>query len=203
MKVYNDFDQGDLDWLRVRMGKVTASEADNIITPEFKIRTGDTPESLISHKIAEMIQGRPLPQGGSWATEQGHILQEEAIPWYALEYDCKTTRPAFMEHDNGFCGCSPDAIVNGEYGLEVKSPQAGTHVKYLRKGVVPKEYIGQVHFSLYVTGFDRWDFLSYRREFPNLVITIRRDEKICKVIGEAIEAFHEKLTTELERIKNL
>jgi len=42
---------------------------------------------------------------------------------------------------------------------------------------------------MYVTGAERWGFLSYCPRFPALVLTVRRDEKAMAAIAEALERF--------------
>ena len=55
MKVY-PCDQGGSDWLQARLGKVTASEAGEIMTPLFAIKDGETPKTYLAKKLAEDIQ---------------------------------------------------------------------------------------------------------------------------------------------------
>jgi hypothetical protein len=40
-----------------------------------------------------------------------------------------------------------------------------------------------------VTGFKEWIFCSYRRGFPQLLLTVERDEKIQAVLKEALDGF--------------
>jgi hypothetical protein len=46
---------------------------------------------------------------------------------------------------------------------------------------------------MFVTGRKWWDFVSYRRGFPNLVIRVNRDDEIMAVFAKATEAFKAKL----------
>lgn len=183
-------EQGTLAWLALRIGKVTASEMGNLMTPEFELRKGEMPKSYLAEKLAEAWRGKPLPAFGSWATDQGLLLEEEAKPWFALEYNCKIRSVGFIEHDDGLSGCSPDGLIDQDCGLEIKSPSPEMHVKYLLNGVVPKDYVAQVHGSMFVTGYPHWIFCSYRRGFPAFVIEVKRDEEIMAKIGEAVAKFH-------------
>lgn len=182
--------QGELAWLKLRIGKVTASELGNLVTPEFKERTGEMRHTYICEKLAESWRGMPLPGFNVFDTEQGEILETEAIPWFALTFSQRVRQVGFIESDDGLCGCSPDGLLGEDNGLEVKCPSAQVHVKYLLGGCVPKDYLAQVHGSMFVTGFPRWTFLSYRRGFPSLVVEVTRDEEIMAKIGEAIAKFH-------------
>lgn len=202
MKIHTDIEQGTAQWLALRAGKVTASEIDALLTPLFKIKEGEGPETYLDCKIGEAwTPGEVDPGFTSFATEQGQILEDEARKWYAFEFNERLHDVGFCEHDDGRCGCSPDALI-GEYGgLEIKCPARHTHVRYLRKQTLPKEYAAQVHMSLYVTGRKWWKFVSYRRRFPALVLTIERDEAICAKIHEALTGFYERFDAEMSKLR--
>lgn len=198
MKVHR-IQQGHIDWFKLRMGKVTASEMGNLLTPEFKPRTGEMPRTYLFSKLAEHWRGKPLIHTGSWATEQGSVREEFAVPFLALEKDWKIEEGGFIETDDGLAGCSPDGLVGNidlfprnAFGVEVKCPEPTNHVRWLIDGGLPKDYIVQVHASLFVTGFQTWVFMSYHNDFPPLILEIKRDETIIAAIAEALGEFHAK-----------
>lgn len=193
--------QGEQEWLTARLGKVTASEADKILTPEFAIRTGETPKTYLAQKLAERILNRPLEGFSTFETEQGEILEMEARRWFKFEHNHKVREVGFIDHDDGRCGCSPDALLDDDGGLEIKAPQPTNHVKYLLDGKLPKDYVVQVHFSLYVTGRKYWKFVSYRRRFTPFVLTIERDERIMKQIAMALQKFYADFDAALDRLE--
>ncbi len=210
MKIHQ-CEQQSIEWARLHFGIPTASGLDNLLTPEFEFRKGELPKTYVHKKVAEKLQGRPLIDlsASSFMLEQGMIIEEEARPWYALEYDKKVERVGFITTDDGRFGCSPDGILandngsNYECGLEIKSPAAHTHVKYLINGVLPKEYVAQVYGSMFVTGFKKWIFVSYRRGFPALVLEIQRNDKAMFAISSAIDLFHRDFDRAMERIGNI
>ncbi len=205
MKIH-DCKQGELAWAQLHFGIPTASGLDNLLTPEFELRKGELPKTYVYKKVAESLQGRPLIDlsASSFMLEQGMIVEEEARPWYALEYDKKIKEVGFITTDDEKFGCSPDGLIlNDECGLEIKSPAAHTHVKYLVNGALPKEYACQVMGSIFVTGFKKWIFVSYRRGFPALVLEIYRDEKAMSMIRAAINQFHADFDRAMERIGNI
>ncbi len=204
MKIHAEVAQGHIDWFKLRMGIPTASELGNLLTPEFELRKGEMPKSYTYSKVAEAWAGKPLISTGNWNTEQGEILEGEAKPWFELEYDKKVKTVGFITTDDGRCGCSPDGmILNEECGIEIKCPSAPIHVKYLVNGALPKEYAAQVMGSMFVTGFKKWFFVSYRRGFPALVLEIYRDEKAMSAIASAIDSFHLDFDRAMERISNI
>jgi len=193
--------QGELEWFRLRIGKVTASELDNLISPLWKEREGEMPKTYLYKKLAEKWTGHALPGFTSHATEQGNIKEEKAIPWFRFEYEHLSVKQVgFVESDDGLSGCSPDALIGDDGGLEVKCPFAETHVKYLVNGGLPKEYAAQVHGSLFVTGRPWWIFMSYCPRFPAHVVKIERDEEICSKIHDVVTKFHASLNAAFETL---
>lgn len=203
MKIHRDVEQNSLAWMKLRMGKVTASELGNLLTPKFELRTGEMPHTYLCKKVAEAYRGTPLMGFQSYQMEQGQELEDEARGWIAFESGLKVDQVAFIESEDGRSGASPDGLIGEDGGLELKCPEPHTHTKYLLNGSLPAEYACQVHMSMYVTGRSWWKFLSYRRFFPPFIITVDRDEKIIATIGEAISKFSAKYDTALAKLKAL
>lgn len=201
MIVHRDIDQSSLAWLKLRMGKVTASELGNLVTPKFELRTGEMPHTYLCKKVAEAYRGMPLMGFKSYQMEQGQELEDEARNWIAFDSGMKVDQVAFIESADGRCGASPDGLIGEDGGLELKCPEPQTHVKYLLNGELPPEYAAQVHMSMFVTGRPWWNFLSYRRFFPPFLITVKRDEAKIKVIAEAVAKFAVKFDNALAKLK--
>ncbi len=182
-------EQGSVDWMLARSGIPTASEFDAILTPEFKPRTGEMPKTYIAKKIAEWWQGGPLASFNTFNMEAGQILEEEARPWYELQFGEEIQRVGLCLTDDERVGCSPDGLIGEDMGIEIKCPEPHTHVRYILAGELPKDYAAQVHGGMFVTGRPLWRFLSYRRHFPSLVLLVERDEAIQAKIRDALETF--------------
>ena len=197
--IVHDVQQRSLDWQLLRAGLPTASDFDQLLTPLFKKRDGDMPQSYLALKLAEWWQGGPEPSATGFDMEQGEILEREAIPRYELEQEgLSVRRVGFITNDEKTCGCSPDGLIvssghQSTMGIEIKCPAARTHMRYLLAGGLPKEYLAQIHGSMFVTGLPRWQFYSYRRNFPSLLITVERDPEIQEQIAFAIADFTARL----------
>jgi hypothetical protein len=182
--------QGTPEWLKARAGIPTASEFDNLVTPEWKLRTGQTPETYLYRKLAERCMGVPLQTGGgSWEMGQGSILEGEALPFVMFTRDIQIDRVGFVTTDDGRIGCSPDGLIGTDGGIEAKCPQPDTHLRYLVNGELPPQYRAQVYGSMLVTDRKWWYFLSYSRQFPPLLLRIERDEKIMAALQAALNGF--------------
>ena len=191
--------QGSGEWLALRLGIPTASEMDELVSPEGKIRAGQGPESYLYKKVCERVLGF-APEVGSWSMEQGSILETEARPWYAFTKDVEVSTPGFITTDDGRAGCSPDGLVGDKGGLEIKCMQPANALRVLMENTVPKEYVMQIQMSLWVTGREFWDFLSYSRQFPAVVIRCYPDPKLQTAIRDALAAFNLKFDAMLAKI---
>jgi hypothetical protein len=185
-----DVKQGTASWLKARAGIITASEAGNLVSPTLKVRDGDMPATYAALKIAERWMGFPIVTFGGGAMDQGKVLEDQAVPFYEATFNVDLDRVGFIVTDDGNAGCSPDAVIRGQQtGLEIKCPQPPKHVAYLLGGALPVEYRLQVQFSMWVTGWKEWQFMSYHPDFPPLIVTVGRDEAAMDAISEAVAAF--------------
>lgn len=189
-----------LEWLQARAGVITASEMHNILTTEFEARTGQMPKSYLARKLAEKWMGGPIAGFQSIDMDFGQILEQEALPWFEWEFQKKVQRVGLITNDEGTIGCSPDGLLGDEGGIECKCPRVDTHVAYLLAAKVPTEYVVQVHSALYVTGRKWWNFVSYHRRMPNLVLRVDRNEEIMDKINVALGEFLERFDAGWKRL---
>ncbi len=202
MKIHQ-FAQRSIEWMNARAGIPTASEFDNLVTPLFKVRTGDMVTTYLSKKLAERWLGGPLAGFNTFDVEQGNILEEKAIPFYELTYEQKIEQVGLITTDDGMAACSPDGMFADGTGIEIKCPAAETHVRYLIEDALPKDYAAQVHGSMFVTGAQSWKFMSYRRGFPPCLIEVAREEAFQEQLYLAIEAFNISLKRHFDRLCDL
>jgi hypothetical protein len=187
-----DCKQGSTEWSQARLGVVTASEGDALISPLWTIRKGEGVETYVCRKLCEKFLGWAPDTGGTWEMDQGNLIETIALPWFAFTHDVEPRRVGFCLSDDGRTGCSPDALIGDDCGLELKAPQPPTHLKYLLRDEVPPEYRAQVHFSMFVTGRPKWIFCSFSRQLPALVVHVQRDEGVQAAIHEAVAGFYAK-----------
>jgi hypothetical protein len=198
MKIHTGIEQGSVDWMLLRSGKVTASEASNLVTPTGKISEGKGVRTYLIEKLCEAWIGGPLPSvAGVFDMEQGNILEEYARPAFTLETGLPVREVAFITGDDERIGCSPDGVVDPDTGLELKCPAMPNHIRYLLDGKLPEQYVVQVQFSLFVTGWPAWWFCSFRRNFPPFVIKVEPDEKYQSAFKVALFEFWEQFEKEM------
>lgn len=195
--------QNSLEWIAARAGVVTASEMDNILTPEFAERKGEMRRSYMCRKLAEKWLRSALLGFSTLDMDFGKILEEECLPMFELETGLKLTTVGLCLTDDRKVGASPDALIGEDGGLEAKCPKAETHIKYLLDGGVPKDYLVQIHAALYVTGRPWWKFVSYHRRMPLLVVHVLREERIQSLIAAALEGFLAQFDDAYSRLQKI
>ena len=67
------------------------------------------------------------------------------------------------------------------------------HGSSSERGTLPSEHVAQVQGSLWVTGRQWWDFVSYSPGLPPLITRVERDEPYIATLAKAVDAFNEEL----------
>lgn len=176
-----DVEQGTQEWLDARVGVLTASKMDMIITP----KTGKPSSSMAKlayQMIAEETLGRSLDDASSGFMQRGGALEAEARSWYELERDVEVQRVGLCVSNDGLVGFSPDGLVGEDGGVEIKCPSAAVHMSYLL-GEAGPEYYCQIQGSLWVSERQWWDFVSYCPYLPPVLIRFQRDEEFIRKLS--------------------
>lgn len=197
---FYELEQKTDEWLRMHLGRPTASGFDQIMTPKFEARTGQMPKSYLMEKLAEKAQNLPPPGFSSFYTEQGQMLENDAFMAFSLASERqRLTHCGFVIGDDERCGCSPDGLIGDDDGLEIKCPSPKVHMGYLLGGKLPDDYAPQVHGSLYVTGRKQWNFFSYCRKMKPFHLVVKRDEAIMAKIAECLAKFYADFDAAMQR----
>lgn len=193
-------EQNSPEWFAEKLGKPSASNASMIVTTagkQSKQRTG-----YMDELAAERITGQRYEGYSNKNMEIGNEREDECRALYGLLYnvEIKKVGVVYMAESKRFL-CSPDGIINNEYGIEMKNVIPKTQVRRLIEGKLPTEYFSQIQFSLLVTGFKRWDFVSYCPGLKPLIIQVNRDEKFISVLATELNAFCKELDEITEKIR--
>ena len=193
-----DFPQGSPEWHAARLGIPTASNFGRIITPGGK--PSATADAYMHELLAERMLGFPLNTESVDFMERGKALESQAIAFYELQRGVDTEAVGFYLTDDGRAGCSPDRLVGGEGGLEIKCPSPAIHVGYLLGGGISKKYRPQVQGALWITGRWWWDTLSYHPDLPPALVRVERDPDYITALEIAIAAFCDRLQAACEQL---
>ena len=200
--IVRDIEQGSADWFALRLGKATSSNFARIITPAQGKPSSQAP-GYRHELLAEWLTGQPGGMEPNGWMERGSELESQARAYYAFARDDEVEQVGFVWLDGDKeVGCSPDGLVGEAGGVEIKCPAPKTHVGYLLNGTLPTDYIPQVQGSLWVTGRQWWDFLSYCPGIDPLVIRVERDEDYIAKLAKLVSAFVQTLQAERDELTN-
>ena len=190
MKVYN-FEQRTPEWYEVRLGRPTASNFGKILTATGKPSTQS--EGLINSLVQELISGQmEWSEPNEWM-QRGIDLEPQACAMYEFITGNKVEHVGFCLHDDIDAGCSPDGLIGEDGGLEIKCPAPNTHIGYLRDNKCPSKYLLQVQGSMWVTGRQWWDFMSFHPDYPELIVRVNRDDDLINKLELEVTKLLEKV----------
>lgn len=186
------------EWFAIRRGILTASRVGPWLLKSDATST-KAREGAICELIAELAECEEEPERfENWAMKRGTKYEPDAVAAFERSTGKTVTEVGFCRSKHGLFGCSPDGLIEADgSGIEGKVPIPKSHIAYRRAGVLPSEYLYQVHFSMAVTGAKSWWFQSWNPDLANLRIEIPRDELTEKILNAAI-AFSQELEEAFE-----
>ncbi len=189
-----DIYQGTPEWRQARCGLITASEVGKLMTGALMaVADNATSRGVVYNLAAQRITGYVEKGYESADMMRGSYEEALARDKYAELEMIEPRLCGFATCDIGggvVVGCSPDALIGDNGGIEIKSRNNGIQMSWLADDCeVPKENMPQIQACLMVTGRDWWDYVSYSN---GLCIGIRRvfrdDAMIEKIKVACIEA---------------
>ena len=184
--IHHELEQNSPEWIKLRLGKPTASRASDLVSP-----TGVLSKSIdrYAEELAlEMILGRQSGFSGSAATDRGHKLEPMAEAWYTYETNNEISECGFFTDDLGRYGASPD-LLSGSRGLvEIKNQEDKGHFKTLleikKTGKPPSVYYPQQQMEIMTAEKDWCDLALHH---PDLESSIFRIEP-CPIFQEKLQS---------------
>ncbi len=201
-------EQRSPEWFAARLGRLTGSRAADMLAT---IKSGeaaarrDLRVQLVCERLTQTLQEDSFINA---AIQRGIDCEPLAFAAYESLTGQMAQRTGFLAHDTLAIGCSLDGHVGDFDGLvEVKCPKSATHLKYLRAGVVPSDYLPQITHNLWVTGAAFCDFLSFDDRFPpqlqTFLVRHERDEQQISSYALSANLFLKEVAAEVEAVKGL
>jgi len=190
--------QGTTDWLIERIGVVTASNFSKVFTTAGKLSTSR--DGLINQLIAENLLQKPTEMFKSDAMQRGNDLEPEARALAELMLGVDIEEYGLIKMDDYEIGCSSDGLWD-DTGIEIKCPNASTHISYLRKGKLPTIYIQQVQGTMLVLDLSEYWFLSYHPDLEPLLIKVKRDDKLLNLAEPLLIETATIIQSETEKLR--
>ena len=192
--------QGSTAWLQLKLGVLSASNASKIVAK----KDSATRWTYIYDLVAQVASG-VTEEINSKYLDYGKEHESAAQALYELTTKKKITTVPFVYKSSSFrYGCSPDGIIDGQHGLELKVPFNPTnYVKFLCAENIEPEYMWQVQYSMWILGCDTWDFAMYSpvmKVKPMKIVTVKKDLEKHKVLDDMVPQFSNDMELELLNI---
>jgi len=176
--IYHNVDQNTDEWMHLRTGRVTMSNAGKFMANDGKA-FGDPAKDYALQVALEILTGKKSEFGFSNDhMVRGHEQEPVARMLYEEENFVSVTNGGFF--DCGDYGTSPDGLIGDDGIIEIKSVIPKTHYATMRRGSCDPAYKWQLIGHLDCTGREWVDFTSYCSDFPEdrrlIVYRINRDD---------------------------
>jgi hypothetical protein len=183
--------QGTDKWLALRAGCITASSFKSLVTSRGEKTATSTRDTYLNQIIAERLTGKPVDTFKNADMERGNEREGAARDLFGAIMEVDVKEVGFHLHDDYDIGCSSDGLfcLDSDTGVEIKSPRASTHIRYMRNKKLPTEYMQQVQLSMWLLEVEKYFFFSYHPDLKPLIVEVRRDDEyIEKAVPILIDA---------------
>ena len=194
------------EWFTEHAGIPGASSMDKIITSTGKRSTQR--KDYMYKLAAESLLGVREAGYTNAAMEEGTAREEESRDCFAflMDMDVHQVGMCYKDEQKKYL-CSPDGLIVDPVmgvtsGLEMKNPLAKTHVEYLDNLGLPTKYFVQVQASLFITGLQKWYFMSYYPDLDPFILSVLPDLEFHKKLENELNTFCAELAQLIGRLKN-
>lgn len=195
----HDIEQGTDAWLRLRLGKATASRMADICA---KTKSGYSASraTYAAELVVERLTKTPREGFTNAAMQWGTTTEPEARRAYAFVTDTDVVEVGFVDHPTiPMSGASPDGLAGDDGMVEIKCPQTSTHIATLLGKTFADKYVKQALWQLACTGRQWCDLASYDPRLPeSMRLFIQRVERDDEAIAE-LEAEVSKFLSEVDK----
>lgn len=201
MKIIDCIQRSD-EWYKARLGMITASKVKTVMS------SGVGRRDYMYELACEILTG--TYQNGYISSAMQHGIDTEATA--RTEYEMLTgnfvNEPGFVIHDiMPYLGCSPDGLIIGSHGLEIKCPKTATHIEFFETKKIKKEYLIQMHVGMMCCDVDLWHFVSYDNRLPDelcfCMVPINKDPALVNQITKEVMQFQSELQALLKKLMSL
>lgn len=202
--------QTNPEWLAVRKGKFTASEAADLLSSSRSKDEilGKTAKAACRRVITDRFTTfERAADKDAWALKdsvaRGLQLEPIARGLYEEQTGFKVRECGFVEHSSGWFGFSPDGIVEDKnLGIEIKCPEPDNAQKLIDE-VGDPDHLKQMAFAMWCDDLDCYDYVVYSPELCQglglenqvFIFSFSRDE-----LSEYIEEIDKRTPILLEYI---
>lgn len=191
--------QGSPDWYAARAGKVTASELHTVLAKGKDGGASVTRRAYLLRLAGEIITGQCAETYSNGHMERGKVMEEEARQRYAFEREADPQLIGFIE--NGRKGASPDALIDANGVLEIKTKEPHRLIECLLRDSFPPEHRAQCQGALWVAEREWIDLAIYWPGMPLVVHRAYRDEDYIAALTVAVDGFNAELDAVVAKVR--
>jgi len=199
MIIHSELKQGTVEWLELRLGKFTGSDAKVLNS------TGLGFESLCFEKAGEIITGKIQEEGFISADMlRGRELEPVARAMYELQTGSRVTEVGFIQTGE-YSGFSPDGLVGDDGMIEIKCPGDRVFIEYAYRFIekINPSHRAQMQWAMLDSGRSWVDYVIYNPNIMGklLIKRINRDDKMCSELEASKARGIEMVQQIIKRIK--
>ena len=194
MEIIKDIQQGSEEWHAMRLGFITASRFKEVIAGG----QGKSRKAYMYQLAAETLTGEREESFSNQYMEWGTATEPQARSMYEFDSGNTVEEVTFVKLNTvNKIGISPDGLIAEDGGIEIKCPKTTTQIETYLSGKMPASHKAQVQGSLWVTGREWWDFVSFDPRIDGaasfFLQRIYRDEEYIKDLETKCLAFETEL----------
>ena len=202
---YIGIEQGTEEWLKIRLGKVTASGVADVLA---KTKTGVSASrgnyliKLAIQRVTGVVEESFTNDAMQWGTDN----EPQARVAYEVASGNFVDQIAFVDHPTiQWFGASPDGLINQDGLVEIKCPNSATHWSYIKDDGPPTKYYIQMQAQMACTGRSWCDFVSFDPRMPErsrlfIKRVMREDDYIAEREAE-VKKFLDEVAVEVNLMK--
>ncbi len=192
--------QGEDEWYNLKLGVLSASNADCIVAKKGTAKR----ETYMASLIAQICTGI-MPEINSYHLDWGKTHESAARAYYEFQTGRKLIELPFVFKNAKFrCGVSPDCFAEDGRDVEIKcSSNSENHVKFIMSDKIKPEWQWQINFNMYCRESEAIDFCSYDPRMHKRLLEIKtfeRDPEKIKKIEDCVPEFIKDMDKHLAEI---
>lgn len=190
-------EQGTEEWFKARAGIPTASKFATVQASGRGKSDSKTRRKYMLNLLGERLTGRIVEGYSNSHMDRGNEMEEAARMAYSFESGNSPELVGFVR--NGRTGASPDALIDSDGLLEIKTKLPDIQLELLFSGEVPTEHTAQIQGQLWVCEREWCDFVSYWPGIKPFIKRVYRDEQYIRELAKAVGIFNVELDELEER----
>lgn len=203
--VYGGIEQGSEEWLKIRLGKVTASGVADVLA---KTKTGVSASrgnyliKLAIQRVTGVVEESYTNDAMQWGIDN----EAQARVAYEVASGNFVDQIAFVDHPSiEWFGASPDGLINDDGLVEIKCPNSATHWSYIKDDGPPNKYYIQMQAQMACTGRSWCDFVSFDPRMPErsrlFIKRVMREDQYIFLMEEEVKQFLSEVAIEVNLMK--